>query len=184
LVRRKALLAKLIAGDAIENAGRIAWSATSGERRDPIVKILLVFFPAFALCQKPTPKPFVPPDTRVYIFSSVLAKDDGCARDYAKTYALNGLSRRKAIAELLTYGCIEQLKGVYRGDVLASITVGDAGPKLTFQKLSLIMDDEFAPGALVGANRSDLSKTGWVLSTEIMSRREMEALHASVTKKP
>jgi hypothetical protein len=40
-------------------------------------------------------------------------KDEGCAKDYMNSATLEGLEKRKYIAELVTYGCAIQLRGFY-----------------------------------------------------------------------
>jgi len=57
---------------------------------------------------KPT-KPFTPPPNRPldpgFVFGGPLMKDEGCAKDFVKSEAMEGLEKRKYIAELITYGC-------------------------------------------------------------------------------
>jgi hypothetical protein len=43
----------------------------------------------------------------------LLAEEEGCAKDYAKALELDGLDRRKALRELITYNCVHKLNGIY-----------------------------------------------------------------------
>ena len=47
------------------------------------------------------------------LLDTILIKDVGCAKDYAKARHAEGIERRKMLADLFEYGCIELLRLVY-----------------------------------------------------------------------
>jgi hypothetical protein len=54
----------------------------------------------------------------VYTIGPILAKDEGCAKGYAKAISLSGIEQRKLLAEFFRYKCAEQLTDAYHGYIL------------------------------------------------------------------
>src|SRR4051794_21902164 len=86
------------------------------------MKILTLCLIARALAaqqQQPPPrKAFTPPPTP-RVAAPVVAKDEACARDFAKMVDLEGLAQRKYFAELLAFECVKPYEGVYYLNVTA-----------------------------------------------------------------
>jgi hypothetical protein len=62
--------------------------------------------------QKAAPKRFTPPDD-FFVEDPLLAKDEGCAKDYAKALTLSGLEQRKMVADLVVYKCADTVPGIF-----------------------------------------------------------------------
>lgn len=103
-------------------------------------------------------KKFVPPKVIEYIFEPVVAKDDGCARDYAQALATAGLEQRKQLAELVRYGCVEILDGLYHVFVKDSRSIMVAGKPEGILKVKLLA---VVIGGLVG---SKMEEEGWIVA--------------------
>ncbi len=74
--------------------------------------------------QKPAPKP-APKHQKAeegFVIVPLVFKDAPCARDYLKAQAAGGLEGRKALGELLLYGCVKKIEGIYY------VSVRDAKP--------------------------------------------------------
>jgi len=83
-------------------------------------------------------KTFVPPKVIEYIFEPVVAKDDGCARDYAQALSTAGLEQRKQIAELVRYGCIQHYYGLYHVFIQDSRSIMIAGRPEQILKVKML----------------------------------------------
>jgi len=65
-----------------------------------------------------------------YLFNPVVIADAGCVREVAKAANQGGVEKRKATEELLKYGCLKQMKGIYTallGSRPERITVAGVG---------------------------------------------------------
>lgn len=84
---------------------------------------------------------------RGYALNPTLIKDAPCARDYMKAVSLDGLARRKATAELFSYGCLETLDNGYPQHVYQvvtkepPITIVSGAKKLVLWKVVVIVQD-------------------------------------------
>ena len=84
---------------------------------------------------------------RGYAQNPTLIKDAPCARDYMKAASLDGLARRKATAELFSYGCLEILDNGYPQHVYhvvakqPPITIVSDVKKLVLWKVVVIVQD-------------------------------------------
>jgi hypothetical protein len=91
-------------------------------------------------------KPFKAPEPPAYaVENPLLAKDEGCAKDYAKALTLEGLEQRKILADLIAFGCVTT---PYPGHYLVNILelrefpVGDH--KVQFANVKLMLMSLYA----------------------------------------
>lgn len=88
------------------------------------------------LAQATARKTTTPPANTGYAVSPVVFKDDGCARDFVAATMAGGLAGRKQMAELVKYGCMERVTGIYRG---VSVEQKKApGSTLAIHRVSLV----------------------------------------------
>ena len=142
-----------------------------------IALIALAIAPLLAQI-KPAPKPFTPPDLRVYAMDTILIKDEGCARDYLKALQMEGVELRKALGDLENFGCAQALKGVYGGTIWDMKTLTQGTLSLRFDRVTLV-DETFgipSPGPTV-------PKQGWLLDRDVLTRAAIEKLIGLKTKK-
>jgi hypothetical protein len=121
--------------------------------------------------KKPPPKPFTPPPPTTDVgtlFGGPLLKDEACSKDYAKSLNMEGLEKRKYIADLITYGCAIALRGVYRTSALETIEI-KTGEKITkFRHVFLtllpgVSDEAYGKGA--DATRT---REGWAPADNLL----------------
>jgi hypothetical protein len=105
-------------------------------------------------------KPFTVPENS-YVLQPAVAKDEGCARDYAKALALQGLEQRKMMAELITYKCVEVLPYRYRALIIESRTFDAGSQHFPMVRVRLSMG-----GMPVGSN---IEKEGWMIRSALAS---------------
>ena len=134
-----------------------------------MLKLLAVTFllaeSLVAQTKQPT-KSFTPPED-YYTAEPVVAKDEGCAKDYAKALALSGLEQRKMLAELITYKCAEVLPFHYRVLVVESKTF-DVGTQ-HFPMVRVRLSDGGLP---VGPT---VVKEGWIIRSALMTKGQAVA---------
>jgi hypothetical protein len=120
-------------------------------------------------------KKFEPPDSMLYAIRPILAKDEGCAKDYAKTQSLSGVDQRKLLADLFAYDCVETLPAIYHGFILETKAFEFSGQQFVMARIKLATDNEIAP-VPAGAELSPahFAKEGWVLRKDLMNRRQIE----------
>lgn len=108
----------------------------------------------------------------LYASNPVFAEDAGCAKDYAKIFELDGVALRKATAELIAYGCVEKLNGLYSASVVGSMSA--SGVQLRHVRLTLIEP-------LVFGNAPRTAE-GWMRSSDIesLSADELKATIARI----
>jgi hypothetical protein len=128
--------------------------------------IALLCTVAQAQSTKAPPKPFVMPDLRAYVFSPLLAKDEGCAKDLVKASHLEGLELRKYLAELLTYGCVVQLDGVYEARVIGMRQFVDGTQKVGMKHVALLGFGE--------KRLTEPIREGWVSAKAVISQAQLE----------
>ena len=116
---------------------------------------------------------------------TVLAKDIGCAKDYAKALTAEGVQQRKMIADLFEYGCAEQLRFVY---VMWSSEKPQAVPSsekrtVTFWKVSGLLNHTMSDKLLgkVDSAASEFGKEGWVVNNDFLQLSE-DAMMAKIEK--
>jgi hypothetical protein len=137
--------------------------------------------PAAVLAQakKTTPKPFTPPPDIIehgYVFGGPLLKDSGCARDYVKSQTMEGVEKRKFLAEMISYGCGAPVLGVYAATVKEPISLTFEKKTIRFLHVFLIKDDGLSFG-LLGQDGSKATATqeGWMPDSEFMKISRLEA---------
>jgi hypothetical protein len=132
---------------------------------------------------KKTPRRFVPPQPKnFYILNPFVSKDEGCAKDYAKTFSLDGIEVRKAMTQLVVFGCGERIEGFFRVYIRDSDTVALNGESVILRRVDLVIE----PDVLETADRS--AATGWLPDATLtpLSAEELKALsrtaHSSTSK--
>ena len=114
-------------------------------------------------------RPFTPPE-EYYTSRPAVAKDEGCARDYARALALEGIEQRKMLADLVRYGCLDIMDGaVYRAFISESRTFVGGKQEFAMVKVRLTSSRETLP---VGAA---VLKEGWVLRRSLATSGEIAA---------
>jgi hypothetical protein len=158
--------------------------------------LLLLVVPASAQTKSRPPKEFKAPNSIVYTIRPILARDEGCAKDYAKAiFSFSGIEQRKLLAELFAYKCAEQLTDAYHGYILETKALIDCGDELhkalnggcLMSRIELIPIDDFAPFPYESEFSptkivNDKSKYGWVLRRDLMSRADLMRLHPNGAK--
>jgi hypothetical protein len=124
-----------------------------------------------ALGQTKKTRPFVPPDVNSYLFDFYIAKDQGCAKDYARTVGKEGLELRKMLAELEGFGCIDHITGsVFTARVIGTRSFGDEKNPIKMSRV------------IVGVTASTYQTpkggfpTGFVLDRDLYTRAEVNAI--------
>lgn len=132
-----------------------------------IQAIVLGSLGGLLVAQSPKPlKTFVPPKLLEYVVEPVLAKDDGCARDYAQALAASGIEQRKQLTALITYECIEVIHGFYHVFTGESRSIIVAGKPTQILQVHLVA---IPIGGVVG---SKIDASGWILSPKAGERPE------------
>jgi len=116
---------------------------------------------------------------------TVLIKDIGCAKDYVKALATEGVQQRKMIAELFEYGCAERLRFVY---LMFSSEKPQGVPSsdkrtVTLWKVSGILDYTLSEKLLgqVDSAASEFGREGWVVNNDFLQLSE-DAMTARIEK--
>ncbi len=87
---------------------------------------------------------------------------------------MEGIEQRKLVADLSVYGCIEQLKYLYRGVIVAIQDFDYGETKVAFCRMRLTIDTEFSGTSGDGVPASLAQKEGWVARKDILSREFVE----------
>ena len=133
------------------------------------MKLLIALLAASALfAQEKAPrKQFVDPEWRM--IDPVVARDEGCGRDLAKAGRMDGIEKRKYLADLFIYGCVERLTGGFLAKLLAFRNYGEGDNAVQIRKVLLI------PTAI-----GDKPREGWVLESATFTaedvRKVLEAI--------
>ena len=105
-----------------------------------------------------------------FILNPVVSKDFGCAEDYVKALNASGVEKRKMLADIVKYGCVSVLKGLYHVLPHEKKLVG-ASTSLINALLSFDLDT--MERALIPltveqtpADDDPRSLTGWILESE------------------
>jgi hypothetical protein len=77
-----------------------------------IICVTLLASVVSAQGDKKVSKPFTPPEDQILI-EQLLAKDEGCLKDLAKSRSMEGLELRKYLGELAAYRCVQLMPGVH-----------------------------------------------------------------------
>jgi hypothetical protein len=136
---------------------------------------------------------------------SIFIKDLGCAKDYAKALFAEGIERRKMLADLFTYGCIEELQvvvSVYSldlPDVKQTISrLKDGRPVPAFVAWKVVCTkDSYMTEALMASQTTiwadgvaaadrllekvELFQVGWIGEESVVPLNE-EQMHAVIMK--
>lgn len=132
----------------------------------------LLFACAFAIVQaraqdKPfakATKPFAPP-SEFYVDGAPIAKDEGCAKDYARALSLSGLDQRKMLADLVTYHCVEVLEGRWKALIVEGKNFGPDKQPVHLVRVNLAFGLHVLPvGRFV-------EKRGWILPSNLIAIR-------------
>lgn len=97
--------------------------------------------------QKKEPKPFIPPpDVIVHgvLFAAVVPKDLGCAKDYLKIMALEGIEQRKQMVDLVRYGCASVITSPYNVTGKEPVVLSIDKTSVRFLHVLLVRDDLLA----------------------------------------
>jgi hypothetical protein len=140
-------------------------------------------FMCVAQTKKPA-KPFVPP-APLYAIDPVLSKDPGCARDFAKASLLDGVEQRKALAELVTFGCTERITGIYRAFIQDSKTITVNDRAVLARQVHLVALTE-VPGTKEPITWHErMTAEGWVLDNVLvlMSDEDLKSAIKGITQK-
>lgn len=124
-----------------------------------------------------------------YVFpDTLLIKDLGCAKDYAKATKAEGIEQRKMLAELFKYGCVEQLRFVY----YVSSTDRQAIGSVTVWKVIAVYIDRLTKPLIGEAetnrrqeelNGEYIGKAGWIAAKDFqhVTEDQMVAIIQKVT---
>jgi hypothetical protein len=140
--------------------------------------ISILMFAGTLAAQQAAPKPTPPKATAA---GSLLFKDAGCVVDYLKAQASSGLEKRKALAELVQYGCVEELKAIYSVFIKStkSLAISKGAAAVKASELDAILDRkrmERLLGKGSAPDSSELFKHGWVLDADILIEEELDAI--------
>ena len=119
-----------------------------------------------AQSRRPT-KPFTPPED-YYTSQPVVAKDEGCAKDYLKALTLSGLEQRKMLADLISYQCVEVMQFRYRALILEGKTLDVGSQHFPMVRVNLATNLGVVP---IGPA---VVKTGWMLNSALVKRSQIE----------
>jgi hypothetical protein len=135
---------------------------------------LILLFTSLAIAQneKTNPKGSGSEPPSGYVINSMLVIDEGCIKDVIRAWQASGIERRKQVSDLVTYGCVEQLHGVYYGTARDTKTV-TLGPtkRSKIYKILLILDGDLMnivdPGWADKPDAFDaIDKIGWVFEKD------------------
>lgn len=141
--------------------------------------LCIALLPSVLFCQPANKTPAKEkPDNSGFLISPTVFKDDGCAGDFIKAQALSGVGKRKALAEIAEYGCVEERMGaVYRATVVASSMVASKTGNVKISKVLLVMDADRTAAAVsaqdpTGGTKPDyeniISRTvGWIIDSDL-----------------
>jgi hypothetical protein len=147
----------------------------------------MLFFATMFTCAAQTTKatkPFVPP-APLYAIDPVISKDPGCARDFARASSLDGVEQRKALAELVTFGCTERIEGIYRTFPQDSKTVTVNDRPVLVREVHLVALTE-VPGTKEPVLWHErMTAEGWVLDNVLvrMSDEDLRSVIKHITQK-
>lgn len=142
-----------------------------------IIATMVVASALLAQVSKPAPKAGEQKALPVgYVLDALLVKDEGCLKDVVRNLHASGVEQRKQTAELLKYGCIEQMQGLmYHADVQEIRTIA-LGPskQVKVYKVLMILDVEMQK-VLTGKYPDNLDaiehiKEGWVFEDKFLPR--------------
>lgn len=162
-----------------------------GSERVGVVRIAaLVLVAIMAGAQTKPTKPFTPPTGPIdpgWVFGGPLMKDVGCAKDFVKSEAMEGLEKRKYIAGLITYGCGVQLRGFYIAQALESKTFTAGATTMVFRHVLLsnysVLLSQAAYGSSADTATTLNTKEGWIPQSAISKARFTPEQLAEIAKK-
>ena len=144
-----------------------------------------LFFIGVLMCvaqTKKTPKPFVPP-APLYAIDPVISKDPGCARDFVKASLMDGVEQRKALAELVTFGCTERIEGIYRTFPQDTKTVTVNDRPVLVRQVHLVALTE-VPGTKEPITWHErMTAEGWVLDNVLVRISDGDPIFKEVIQK-
>jgi hypothetical protein len=115
---------------------------------------------------KKPPKPFVEPTLRMDLAmfkGGLLLRDEGCARDFVKAQALEGVEKRKLLNEIVSLGCAVRVSSdcfsIRRPSDPLPAKSADICPVKAWERID-INKVIFRRAAIFGIQNS-----GWVLNT-------------------
>jgi hypothetical protein len=155
-------------------------SRTSGVRLRQPRLLCIALLPLVLFCQqtKKTPAKEKPPDSG-FLISPLVFKDDGCAKDYLKAQALSGVEKRKALAEIAEYGCLEErLNAIYHAAVASTTSVVLSKTQtVKISRVSVIVDWD-RTGRLLGKEpdyeHTSLGAVGWIIDSDLLRLTEAQ----------
>lgn len=130
---------------------------------------------------KKTTRQFTPPPkVEGYVIDPVIAEDRGCMIDLLRAKSEEGVAARKRLEELVRYGCIRSLTGIFHATSRESesVTIGDK--KIPIRRMIIIVDPEMEKLALGKALdfNSDSFAEGWIIDSTLfrLSSEDFRAL--------
>jgi hypothetical protein len=146
-----------------------------------------ILFPLVLLCQQAerTPAKQKPEDSG-FLISPTIFKDDGCARDFVKAQSLSGVEKRKALAEIAQYGCVEErTDAIYTAIVVESSTVALKTQKVKISKVVTILEGERTSQLGGDPLAASLGAEGWIIDSDLrrLDAVEFDALIAELKAK-
>ena len=114
---------------------------------------------------------------------TVLAKDLGCAKDYVKALAAEGVQQRKLLADLFDYGCAERVRFVYTMFSFEPQVVVPEKTSLTVWKVKGIVSQKLSElmGQSDNSTASEFNKDGWVVDADFVQLSE-DAMTARIER--
>jgi hypothetical protein len=144
----------------------------------PCLLLVTIVAAVFAQ-QKSAPK--TPAPEVGYVVAPQLFKDAGCLRDYLKAQAAEGLERRRALSDLLQYGCVEKtVDAIYWATVKETKRIISGSKQVSAKRVVLIVDADKTSMIThheVDYDVTPLGREGWVLADQILhlDDQQMEA---------
>ena len=116
---------------------------------------------------------------RVYAIRPLLFKDEGCVRDYLKAQAASGVEKRKALADLVQYGCMEKLSWIYSAEVSKTlrISASKGSPLVKVAAVVVVIDSALTEKAFrqgLHYEASDIAKDGFMLDGDLLRLTNVE----------
>ena len=103
-----------------------------------------------------------------FAVAPMVLKDEGCAKDYAKSLGLEGIAQRKMFAELVQFGCAQKLTGFFL---------------VRIEKIQFLSDPPRSFAQVYMVNGKNMKEyRGWVLNSAITTGAEMAREYQRLVK--
>ena len=103
----------------------------------------------------------------------------GAPRTTFKAQALSGVEKRKALAEIAEYGCVEEgLNGIYHGTVASTTSVVLSKTQTVKISQVIVVVDWDRTGRLLGKEpdyeHTSLGAVGWIIDSDLLRLTEAQ----------